>query len=160
MVTFLSPGGSGYGDPYQRDAEAVRRDVETGFVSRPAAAADYGVVVGKNGAVDDAATARRRGARVKDNIRADFDFGPDREAWEAVFDDRAMGDLNRRLYALPKSVRQEKRRAVFEHAVPELAGGGPVSLVRALADPDAVKARLADAMAMTFGAGAAAPDRP
>ena len=55
--------------------------------------------------------------------------------------------------------RQEKRRAVFEHAVPELAGGGPVSLARALADPDAVKARLADAMAMTFGAGAAIADR-
>jgi N-methylhydantoinase B len=159
-VTFFSPGGSGYGDPYQRDPEAVRRDVETGFVTHQAAAADYGVVVSKQGAVDKGATDRRRAARVKDNIRADFDFGPEREAWEAVFDDPTMCDLNRRLYALPKSVRQDKRRAVFEHAVPELAEGKPLSLAKALADPDAVKARLKVAMAINFGAGAAAPDRP
>jgi N-methylhydantoinase B len=159
-VTFFSPGGSGYGDPYQRDPEAVRRDVETGFVTRQAAAADFGVVVSKQGAVDKGATDRRRAARVKDNIRADFDFGPEREAWEAVFDDPTMCDLNRRLYALPKSVRQDKRRAVFEHAVPELADGKPLSLAKALADPDAVKARLEDAMAMNFGAEPASPDHP
>jgi N-methylhydantoinase B len=160
-VTFLSPGGSGYGDPYQRDSEAVRRDVETGFVSRRAAAADYGVVVTEPGAVDEGATARRRAAQVRDNIRADFDFGPEREAWEAVFDDQTLCDLNRRLYALPKSQRQEKRRAVFEHAVPELAREGVLSLAEALADPDAVRARLAHAMAITLGPEAAAePGRP
>ena len=151
-VTFMSPGGSGYGDPFQREAEAVWRDVETGFVSRQAAATDYGVVVSEQGAVSQAATVRRRAARVKDNIRAAFDFGPEREAWEAVFDDPTMCDLNRRLYALPKSVRQEKRRAVFEHAVPELAQDGPFSLTQALADSDVVRARLGEAMAMAFDA--------
>jgi len=151
-VTFMSPGGGGYGDPFQRDTEAVRRDVETGFVSRVAAATDYGVVVSEQGAVDQAATTRRRAIRVKNNIRADFDFGPEREAWESVFDDPTMCDLNRRLYALPKSVRQEKRRAVFEHTVPELARDGPLSLAKGLADPDAVRARLTDALAMAFDA--------
>ena len=151
-VTFMSPGGGGYGDPFQRDAEAVRRDVETGFVSRVAAATDYGVVVSEQGAVDQAATTRRRAIRVKNNILADFDFGPEREAWESVFDDPTMCDLNRRLYALPKSVRQEKRRAVFEHTVPELARDGPLSLAKGLADPDAVRARLTDALAMAFDA--------
>ena len=151
-VTFMSPGGGGYGDPFQRDTEAVRRDVETGFVSRVAAATDYGVVVSEQGAVDQAASTRRRATRVKNNIRADFDFGPEREAWESVFDDPTMCDLNRRLYALPKSVRQEKRRAVFEHTVPELARDGPLSLAKGLADPDAVRARLTDALAMAFDA--------
>ena len=151
-VTFMSPGGGGYGDPFQRDTEAVRRDVETGFVSRVAAATDYGVVVSEQGAVDQAATTRRRAIRVKNNIRADFDFGPEREAWESVFDDPTMCDLNRRLYALPKSVRQEKRRAIFEHTVPELARDGPLSLAKGLADPDAVRARLTDALAMAFDA--------
>ena len=94
-VTFMSPGGSGYGDPFQREAEAVRRDVETGFVSRQAAATDYGVVVSEQGAVNQAATVRRRAARVKDNIRAAFDFGPEREAWEAVFDDPFRFDVGR-----------------------------------------------------------------
>ncbi len=151
-VTFMSPGGGGYGDPFQRDTEAVRRDVETGFVSRVAAATDYGVVVSEQGAVDQAASTRRRATRVKNNIRADFDFGPEREAWESVFDDPTMCDLNRRLYALPKSVRQEKRRAIFEHTVPELARDGPLSLAKGLADPDAVRARLTDALAMAFDA--------
>ena len=41
---LLNPAGSGgYGDPKQRPAEAVRRDVANGYVSVQAAAADYGI---------------------------------------------------------------------------------------------------------------------
>ena len=39
------PGGGGYGDPFARDPELVRRDVIAGYVSPEAAARDYGVVV-------------------------------------------------------------------------------------------------------------------
>jgi N-methylhydantoinase B len=55
------PGGGGYGDPKARDPEAVADDVRLGLVSPEAAARDYGVVVGKNGQIDEAATAKRRG---------------------------------------------------------------------------------------------------
>jgi N-methylhydantoinase B len=37
-----SAGGGGYGDPRQRDPEAVRHDIAEGYVSRDAAARDYG----------------------------------------------------------------------------------------------------------------------
>jgi N-methylhydantoinase B/oxoprolinase/acetone carboxylase alpha subunit len=43
QVKILMPGGGGYGDPSARDREAVRRDVEEGFVSEEAARAVYGL---------------------------------------------------------------------------------------------------------------------
>ncbi len=151
LVTFLMPGGGGYGDAYERDPGKVLNDVDLGFVSRAAAAQDYGVVI-KRGAIDEAATKKLRQGRVKANVRADFDFGPEREAWEAVFDDATMRTLNRRLYALPKSVRQSLRRRIFEHALPDLpvAGGGR-TLASVMTDPDAIRARLAEAMNEAFG---------
>ena len=52
-------GGGGWGDPFERDAEAVLRDVLDGLISVEAAERGYGVVVA-DGRVDDEATARRR----------------------------------------------------------------------------------------------------
>jgi N-methylhydantoinase B len=48
-------GGGGWGDPLERDAEAVARDVRNGLISAESARADYGVIVG-----DEAATRRLR----------------------------------------------------------------------------------------------------
>jgi N-methylhydantoinase B len=67
-----SPGGGGWGDPLNRDPEAVRHDVNVGLVSLASAHDDYGVVLMPDetdvhlpGAlpqwlVDEAATAARR----------------------------------------------------------------------------------------------------
>jgi N-methylhydantoinase B len=52
-------GAGGYGDPLQRDVNAVERDVRNELVSVVAARADYGVVI-EAGAVDRAATERLR----------------------------------------------------------------------------------------------------
>ncbi len=41
-VRLESPGGGGYGDPHQRDREALRRDVAHGYVSPGAARDVYG----------------------------------------------------------------------------------------------------------------------
>lgn len=56
------PAGGGYGDPFLRDAEAVRADVLDGLVSAATARRDYGVVLAPDGALDAAATAALRGA--------------------------------------------------------------------------------------------------
>lgn len=54
-------GGSGFGDPLDRDPGAVLTDVLNGLVSREAAEGIYGVVLSADGsAVDDAATTARR----------------------------------------------------------------------------------------------------
>jgi N-methylhydantoinase B len=42
VVTFLTAGGGGYGDPHARAAEAVKRDVAEGLISAEAALALYG----------------------------------------------------------------------------------------------------------------------
>jgi N-methylhydantoinase B len=60
-VRMQTGGGGGWGDPFERDPEAVLRDVVDGFVSRERAAERYGVVVrGTPPAVDVEATRVRR----------------------------------------------------------------------------------------------------
>lgn len=44
-ISFISAGGGGYGDPFERDREAVERDVQFGYVSIESAKKDYGVVI-------------------------------------------------------------------------------------------------------------------
>ncbi|WP_299451121.1 hydantoinase B/oxoprolinase family protein [uncultured Pigmentiphaga sp.] len=57
---MLSGGGGGFGDPYERDPEAVAEDVREGYVSAEAAREKYGVVLTSSGAVDAAATVALR----------------------------------------------------------------------------------------------------
>jgi N-methylhydantoinase B len=63
----LSGGGGGYGDPFDRDVEAVRQDVLQGYVSQESSRRDYGVVLRDtpNGdfVVDAEATRRLRQSR-------------------------------------------------------------------------------------------------
>ncbi|HUC66169.1 MAG TPA: hydantoinase B/oxoprolinase family protein [Stellaceae bacterium] len=65
MLVIEMPGGGGLGDPMNRDPLRVLEDVKLGMVSRDAAAAQYGVVIGEDLAVDWPATeaARRNRAR-------------------------------------------------------------------------------------------------
>ena len=44
LMKQLTPGGGGYGYPFERDLEAVIEDVRNEFVSRESACKDYGVV--------------------------------------------------------------------------------------------------------------------
>jgi N-methylhydantoinase B len=62
-VIVRTGGGGGWGDPLDRDPEQVRADVIEGYVSLEGARRDYGVVLGKDHAIDEAATARLRAER-------------------------------------------------------------------------------------------------
>ena len=57
-----SPGGGGYGTAFERAPDAVAEDVRLGYVSRDAAARDYGVALDDQGQVDAAATKACRAA--------------------------------------------------------------------------------------------------
>ena len=73
-------GGAGYGDPLERETDAVLADVLDGKVSREAARATYGVVLSAAGdAVDEIATkdARAQLARQRGDVRWIFDRGAD-----------------------------------------------------------------------------------
>lgn len=59
-VILQSAGGGGYGDPLERDAEAVWRDIANGVISEGTAHDIYGVILDGDGAVDAPATETRR----------------------------------------------------------------------------------------------------
>lgn len=61
-VHLETPGGGGYGPPGKRLPGAVAEDVRLGYVSKAAAAADYGVAIRANGEIDISATAQLREA--------------------------------------------------------------------------------------------------
>jgi N-methylhydantoinase B len=134
-VTFLSQGGGGYGDPYQRDPAAVLWDVRRGLVSTEVAREQYGVAI-ENGRIDEEDTQRLRGGRTS---RADpFRFGPEREAFETVWTDAMQLALNRSVTKHPLALRNYlKRRAMAEIESRAASGGAPTpdgveSLVREL----------------------------
>jgi N-methylhydantoinase B len=59
-VIVRTGGGGGWGDPLERDPALVRNDVIEEFISRDAAARDYGVVLRDDLTLDEAATVERR----------------------------------------------------------------------------------------------------
>ena len=66
-VQVRTPGGGGFGDPFERDPEAVLEDVRLGRCSAASARDDYGVVVVEDGrsapVVDESATRGLRSRR-------------------------------------------------------------------------------------------------
>jgi N-methylhydantoinase B len=60
LITQMTAGGGGWGDPRRRDPKLVADDVRLGYVSREAAESRYGVVVDPAGGVDVEATNRIR----------------------------------------------------------------------------------------------------
>ena len=56
----MNPGGGGFGDPFEREPAKVLADVLNGLVSIEGAKADYGVAIGADDTVDEAATAALR----------------------------------------------------------------------------------------------------
>jgi len=75
-VQAASPGGGGYGNPLERDAAEVERDLNLGYVSRDTAESVYGAVIAQTTRlgdrfvyrIDDAATTRNR-ERMKESTR-------------------------------------------------------------------------------------------
>ena len=142
IVTILTPGGGGYGDPLERSPELVRDDVRFDYVSEDAARREYGVVL-TGGAVDVAGTEalRDRMRAARGPLKA-FDFGPERVAWEAVFDDETMSELNTLLMQLGTNVRARRRREIFNRVIPRLAEGAVVPLHERVGDTGAARERI------------------
>ena len=61
VIRLVTPGGGGWGDPLERDIEAVRMDVVRRLVSHGSAECEYGVVMDSNThSVDESATTELR----------------------------------------------------------------------------------------------------
>lgn len=53
-------GGSGFGDPLERDYDSIAIDLEQGYISREGATRDYGCVIKADGSIDREASDRLR----------------------------------------------------------------------------------------------------
>jgi N-methylhydantoinase B len=69
VVQATFSGGGGYGDPLEREPEEVEHDVRSGYVSADAAEQVYGVIIGRDGALDAGATQALREAVRRDRKR-------------------------------------------------------------------------------------------
>ena len=83
LLHFITWGGGGWGDPLERAADLVGKEIAQGLVT-PAGAKAYGVIANDNGVVDAAATealrTQMRGARPPLGL---FNYGPDIETLRA-----------------------------------------------------------------------------
>ncbi len=102
VVHIGSGGAGGWGDPLERDPQAVLQDIRRGFVSREAAERLYGVVLA-DGGLDSDATVRLRAelARGRPADRGFFDFGENRLAFERIWTPAAYAALTELLAATP-----------------------------------------------------------
>lgn len=133
VVTIMTPGGGGYGNPFERDVAAVVADVRRDLISADRAEADYGVVI-RDATVDFAATEALRAARSTGEIAGGFDFGAARRAWEALFEDAKVTEMNALLQQLPLQLRHERRRAIFNNALDGVPPAGRISICEKISE--------------------------
>ena len=79
LLHYITWGGGGWGDPYDRDPALISMDIKRGLVT-PEGAKDYGVIADAKGVVDEAATTKLRAELKAERGEAEvFNFGPDIE---------------------------------------------------------------------------------
>jgi N-methylhydantoinase B len=144
-LTVAMPGAAGFGDPAERDLAAVARDLRIGVVSPEAAQRDYRVVLAADGTPDEAASRALR-ARSAGVVAAGFGVGPERRAWEQVFDDATMQRIAALLARYPKAVRHQLRRRIYDTAVPGFVTERHRPLAELLADVVGTRRRLASVL--------------
>ncbi|WP_114520442.1 hydantoinase B/oxoprolinase family protein [Altererythrobacter sp. ZODW24] len=83
QLHFITWGGGGWGDPFDRDPALVSLEIEQGLLTADGAR-DYGVVIAADGTVDDGATATLREQMKADRGETSlFDYGPGIDALRA-----------------------------------------------------------------------------
>jgi len=93
VLHIRTPGGGGWGHPFERDPRDVLRDVANGWLGEEDALRLYGVVVeqrDEDWEADEEQTAEYR-SRLRSE-RPDWDFGPGREEYETLWP-RPLRDL-------------------------------------------------------------------
>lgn len=105
-------GAGGWGDPLQRDPEAVLLDWRRGWVTEDHARAAYGVAIA-DGAIDVAGTEAERAARADEKIDDFYELGPERTAFEQVWTNENYVKLTDCLASLPVHWRFYAKHRIF-----------------------------------------------
>ncbi len=106
-------GAGGWGDPFERDPDAVALDVRRGLVTSLSAERDYGVAL-IEGLVDQAATEALRAAPRAISNSEFFDYGDGRRQFETVWTSKNYAALTERLASLPVHWRFFFKHRIFE----------------------------------------------
>ena len=136
MIKVGCGGAAGWGNPWERPAEDVLMDVKRGFVSPEGAERDYGVVLA-DGGIDKQETGHRREQMRTEAKDAFFDFGEERDAFEAVWSEASYEALTNGLAALPTHWRFFIKGRVFEAVEaldPDQKSGDGETVARLLRD--------------------------
>ncbi len=129
-ITILTPGGGGFGDPLDRDPESVLADVARR--RRDRARRVVRLRGGDRGGCSGAGRRTKRAARRATSVpsAALFDFGLERDIWDAVFDRDLVGRIHRHLDAVPATARSAARDELFAPVKDVLKRGEPFNRER------------------------------
>ena len=119
-LIYVSCGGAGgWGDPFERDPEAVLKDFKCGWVTRKHAEQMYGVII-KGGKVDQRLTASYR-KQPKNNqnkfIKPNsfYGVGKKQRLFEELWTEKNYEELTKGLALLPVTWRFYAKHRVFEY---------------------------------------------
>lgn len=135
-VRIVSPGGGGYGEPLEREPDAVLRDVEDGFVTVEEARSAYGVAIAA-GRVDPVATAGlRRGAERKPAVA--FEYGLERASYQRKLPETFQDLVVALLAEEPPGSRLYMRDIIYaralKHGIADLDAAGIRAMIADLAE--------------------------
>lgn len=150
VLHIHSPGGGGFGNPFEREVDRVLLDVQRRYISADKARDLYGVAI-KGSVVDVGATADLRADR--GGGRTGYDFGPERAAYEMVWTDAHYDELTAVMLALPVHWRHFVKAKVFAEMTHIIEAGKQADFAQALA---AARARYPDIPAIESPLGAIA----
>jgi N-methylhydantoinase B len=129
VLRIATPGGGGYGDPFERSPEQVLEDVRRHVVTIEHAREAYGVAI-VDGAVDERESAALRLSPREPRPDFDFDFGPERLEHERVWNPAMYEHLAEILAGLPSATRPHARVALIAAVDRELKAADTVALER------------------------------
>ena len=126
-VFIGAQGGGGYGDPLARPAARVLNDVRNELVHLESARDDYGVVI-HDGCIDEVATEALRAELRAQRIGElpEFDFGPERDAFERVWTPALQDVILAETMAFPTTMRNFLRSRLFARLEERFAAGEDV----------------------------------
>ena len=104
VIRITSPTGGGFGNPLDRDLDAIETEINNGMLSRERAANVYGVIFDSFGRVDFSASETRRG-NLKAEFNPEFSFCAERERKDRVWPEAARRKLASEALSLDLRVR-------------------------------------------------------
>lgn len=113
VILIQGPGAGGYGSPLDRPVDEVLFDVKRGFVSIDRARSDYGVVIGPDMKVNEAATTELRIEMAKAQTISEFGHSATRIEFESIWTERRYAALTDILASVPVAWRYFIKHQIF-----------------------------------------------